>query len=82
MTPKDKAIELVGKYKQIDIKILFIPAEIECKIKDLSYSIETAKQCALIAVDEILYFRNGMYINERGLLHQYLLDVKTEIEKL
>jgi len=40
------------------------------------------KQCALIAVDEMLDFRNGLYINEGSLAHQWLLDVKHEIEKL
>ena len=41
-----------------------------------------AKQCALIAVNEMLDFRNGLYINEGSLAHQYLLDIKQEIEKL
>ena len=40
------------------------------------------KQCALIAVDEMLDFRNGLYINEGSLAHKYLLDIKHEIEKL
>ena len=80
MTAKDKAIELVGKYKQIDIKILFIPAEVECKIKDLSYSIETAKQCAMISVNEILkvLFR----IDKKEIEYNFWLSVKFEIEKL
>ena len=38
-----------------------------------------AKQCALIAVDEMLDFRNGLYMNEGSIVHQYLLDVKQEI---
>ena len=41
-----------------------------------------AKQCALIAVDEMLDFRNALYINEGSLAHKYLLEVKHEIEKL
>ena len=41
-----------------------------------------AKLCALIAVDEMLDFRNGLYINEGSLAHKYLLDIKHEIEKL
>jgi hypothetical protein len=41
-----------------------------------------AKQCALIAVDEMLDFRNGLYMNEGSIVHQYLIDVKQEIEKL
>lgn len=71
MTAKDKAIELVDKY--------FTACH---KSSDLELSWKVCKQCAIIAVDEMLDFRNGMYINERGLLHQYLLDIKTEIEKL
>ncbi len=41
-----------------------------------------AKQCALICIDEMLDFRNCLYINEGSLAHQWLLDVKQEIEKL
>lgn len=41
-----------------------------------------SKQCALIAVDEMLDFRNSLYINEGSLAHQYLIEVKHEIEKL
>jgi hypothetical protein len=74
MTAKEKAKELVGKYEHIDIKILFIPSEIECKIKDLSYSVETAKQCALIAVDL------AIELNDFHL--EFLYEVKQEIEKL
>ena len=40
------------------------------------------KVAALIAVDEMLDFRNGLYINEGSLAHKYLLDIKQEIEKL
>jgi hypothetical protein len=53
--------------------------------RDSNYGLaikRTAKQCALIAVDEMLDFRNGLYINEGSLAHQWLLDVKQEIEKL
>ena len=43
---------------------------------------EAAKKCALIAVEEMLDFRNRLYINEGSLAHQYLMDIKNEIEKL
>jgi hypothetical protein len=43
---------------------------------------ESAKKCALIAVEEMLDFRNRLYINEGSLAHQYLMDIKNEIEKL
>jgi hypothetical protein len=39
-----------------------------------------AKRCALIAVDEMLDFRNALYINEGSLAHQWLLAIKQEIE--
>ena len=42
----------------------------------------SAKQCALMTVDEMIDFRNGLYINEGSLAHKYLLDIKHEIEKL
>ena len=42
----------------------------------------SAKKCALIAVDEMLDFRNALYINEGSLAYQWLLHVKQEIEKL
>jgi hypothetical protein len=41
-----------------------------------------AKKCALVAVDEMIDIRNGLYINEGSIAHQWLLDVKHEIEKL
>ena len=41
-----------------------------------------SKEFALIAVEEMLDFRNGLYINEGSLAHQYLIEVKHEIEKL
>lgn len=41
-----------------------------------------AKRCALIALDEMLDFRNALYMNEGSLAHEYLLKVKQEIENL
>jgi hypothetical protein len=75
MTPKDKAIELYEK---------FIFPCWECD------EFDKAKQCALIAVDEILHITSkrvswfnvrGMY-KERFVLDQYWVEVKQEIEKL
>jgi hypothetical protein len=43
---------------------------------------EIAKKCALIALDEMLDIRNGLYINEGSIIYQYLLGVKKEIEML
>jgi hypothetical protein len=81
MTPKEKAIELVEKFK-------FETTESEVLnriiIGDISVSFKhhKAKQCALICVDEMIDIRNGLYINEGSLAHQWLLDVRQEIEKL
>lgn len=40
------------------------------------------KQCALIAINEMLDFRNKLYFNKGSLANQYLLEVKQEIEKM
>jgi hypothetical protein len=75
MTPKEKAEELVKKYRNPFNRKGCIPAS-------ESMFPSTAKQCALIAVDEMIDIRNGLYINEGSIAHQWLLDVKQEIEKL
>lgn len=75
MTPKDKATELVDVY----ITIL-MNEDTECGNEILCTVI--AKKCALIALDEMIDIRNGLYINEGSIAHQWLLDVKHEIEKL
>jgi len=67
MTPKQKAAQL---------RYLF------SKELDLRSTDKKVINCALIAVEEMLDFRNGLYINEGSLAHQYLLDIKHEIEKL
>ncbi len=78
MTPKEKAEELVIKMYQL------LPASKEAeKGKEHLYynQYNAAKQCALIAVGEILKDReeiDGMRI----INDPYWLEVKTEIEKL
>ena len=65
MTPKEKAEELVNRFEN----------ETHSLVKD-----EDAKQCALIAVDEVLNFIHTdafSYTNE-----EYWQEVKQEIEKL
>jgi hypothetical protein len=77
MTPKEKAKELVGKYQKLDIEIGGqYDGYLTMKIYD-------AKQCAMIAVDEIINAINSItdkYI-ELG-MRQFWHEVKTEIEKL
>lgn len=73
MTAKEKAKELVKKY-------------INCEFNEFEYvwvSVNGAKQCALIAVNEILD-ANPMYYTgfEYETNFEYWQDVKNEIEKL
>jgi hypothetical protein len=75
MSVKDKAISLVDSYR-----IILMNEDTECGNEILCSVI--AKKCALIAVDEMIDIRNGLYINEGSIAHQWLLDVKQEIEKL
>jgi hypothetical protein len=82
MTPKEKAKELLYNY---ELQVRFSMEDCSFTYRDTNYGLaikRTAKQCALIAVDEMLDFRNGLYINEGSLAHQWLLDVKHEIQKL
>jgi len=72
MTPKEKAEELIKKMKL-------------CLFSDGYYD---AKQCALIAVDEIIKItclkdlNYKKYINDNSEFISYWKEVKTEIEKL
>jgi hypothetical protein len=77
MSAKEKADELFWKYRPIIAGKQFVTGLVL-----MSEAKELTKQCALIAVDEMLDFRNGLYINEGSLAHKYLLDIKHEIEKL
>ena len=73
MTQKEKALELIDKYLQC--VIFNIKQEIKVSV------IDSAKQCALIAVNEILEalqkdkWNNDFWIN-------YYKEVKQEINKL
>jgi hypothetical protein len=81
MTPKEKVKELVDKFKQVELYDSMEPTDLDCKIQDITSSSFTAKQCALIAVNEILKDReeiDGM----RVINDPYWLEVKQEIEKL
>ena len=67
MTPKEKAQELVDKYYIICQEFT---EEIQCSIQ--------AKECALIAVDEIL----NEYWSHDTKRRDWWKEVKQEIEKL
>jgi len=81
MTPQEKAEELVDKYR-----VTLIMSDTEASEEILCTTI--AKQCALVAVDEILkilptneYLEDlGKYIENRERV--YYKEVKQEIEKL
>jgi hypothetical protein len=71
MTPQEKAKQLFGKYAMY----------LRANLRYDEEADEDAKQCALIAVDEILedqMIQDGMRIE----YPQYWIEVKREIEKL
>ena len=78
MTPKEKALELVDKY------INLYPSYIVMFQGDIDKSEKDIKQCALIAVDEILEaICFNMYDEEvYKIENDYWEEVKQEIEKL
>jgi hypothetical protein len=87
MTARDKAIALVRSFsKQMPPKVIPTAStksgELSCNI-DLFANIPRAKQCALIAVDEIESLLHFYVVghNERE-ERKFWEDVKTEIEKL
>lgn len=68
MTPKEKAVDLFKKYYCMDNNS-------KSKIKVIEF--ETAKRCALIAVDEVR--DNAPWITD---IQNFWLAVKSEIEKI
>jgi hypothetical protein len=69
MTPKEKAKELVDKFRLHVLEKDFFGDSVEH---------DNAKQCALIAVDEIISNRERI----KGIDKLYWQQVKQEIEKL
>ena len=69
MTPKEKAKDLVDKYYHL------FSVELENTIADYE-----AKECSLIAVDEILNYDNQFIQTEEQF--NYWKEVKQEIDKL
>jgi hypothetical protein len=83
MTPKEKAFELVYKYYKITKEFEFIKGE------GLVPYYGSAKQCALIAVDEMMEVYVSACVamgmskeDAEKKQSKYLQEVKTEIEKL
>jgi hypothetical protein len=72
MTPREKAIELVDQFMEHTVEW--------DKIKEVALDSEYhAKQCALIAVDEILQIT---WVDKFLTVQDYWNEVKQEIEKL
>ena len=78
MTPKEKARELVAKFK---------PYSYSGRDEDREWRFENAKQCALIAVDEIQQLMKNLSTCKSRFIYiihemNYFEEVKQEIEKL
>jgi hypothetical protein len=82
MTPKEKAEELVDKF-HIKVYVSFIENSIPSVINALMLY-NSAKQCALIAVDEIILANphSNTFTNVEYSTMEYWQEVKQEIEKL
>jgi len=81
MTPKEHAEKLVDKFYSLQWQIH--KSTRQYKITSMSKS--AAKQCAIIAVDEILklsYFEESQMTEEDSMYKNYWEEVKQEIEKL
>ena len=71
MTPKQKAIELVDKFKLSFAGVISNDEDWET----------LAKQCALIAVDEVIEALHEHHWQNRNVT-EYYIEVKNELEKL
>lgn len=74
MTPKEKAEELVNKFIEHTMDWDILDGYVE--------DIDRAKQCALIAVDEILEMDLPIFEEDCDEFYGYWQEVKHEIEKL
>jgi hypothetical protein len=75
MTPKEKAKELVDRFEEF-------ADDMECNVFTSSENrFKNAKQCALIAVDEILKSHNNLY-GVNSIKTKFYLEVKQEIEQI
>ena len=90
MTPKEKAKELVNKFKEQDTKGILFTADFNPKREQRI--LDKAKSCALIAVDEMIaelaYVRNyDEEIDEKMIIkidqrQDFLIEVEKEIKAL
>ncbi len=68
MTPVEKAKDLINQYLHLTLNV----------VSDKDINIFTAKECSLIAVDEIL--KVAFYSTDK--IYNYYIEVKQEIERL
>jgi hypothetical protein len=83
MTPKEKAKELIDSmYNTPHCDIEHFPSKHYCDCSEINFF--QAKQCALIAVDEIIELIEKSYYDENIIkgAKLYWNEVKQEIEKL
>jgi hypothetical protein len=80
MTPKEKAEELVEKYS-IKVEVYFLEDSIP-RIVNAKIRLESAKQCALIAVDEMIKQQQIQFDEMVWSCVGYWKDVKQEIINL
>lgn len=86
MTPKEKAKELINKYLLLPIDFPYNDTQDGQCIGSGYMLYNSAKQCALIAVDEIIrldvFDCNDEWSDKDGDTREYWKQVKQEIEKL
>jgi hypothetical protein len=75
MSAKEKAISLVDSYRNI-----LMNEDTQCGEEILCTGI--AKRCALICIDEMIQWKEALFVTEGSMAYQWLLDVKQEINKL
>ena len=82
MTPQQKAEQLVNNYS-FKVQVFFTEDSIP-RIVNAEMRLESAKQCALIAVDEVLEAtkRYDYTLGSKPSYNDYWLKVKYQIEKL
>jgi hypothetical protein len=78
MTPQEKAKDLVDKYLDLDN---YNNLNLDLFCDECGMSTDAAKQCALIAVDELIK-QQEKYNNGSFYPSNYWNEVKQEIEKI
>lgn len=90
MTPQEKAIDLIDKY-HLKVNVLYTQ-DSNPAVMNGAMTVNSSKQCALIAVDELIESFNSIYdASIRNIekysgakygMRDYWEEVKKEIEKL